>query len=124
MNVVDSSGWLEYFTNGPNAKHFASPVRDTANLVVPTVCIYEALKVTLRESSEENAARVFSIMQKGLVVDFTSQIAEQTSRISLDLHLPLADSAILATARAYNATLWTQDAHFSAISGVKYFSKR
>lgn len=124
MNVVDSSGWLEHFTDGPNARHFAPIICDTANLIVPTICIYEVMKVTLRESSEKDAFRVCAAMKKGTIADFTIWIAAKACKISLAHHLPLADSAILATAQACNATLWTQDAHFMSISGVRYFLKK
>ncbi|MCX7046188.1 MAG: cellulase family glycosylhydrolase [Candidatus Sumerlaeota bacterium] len=97
MNVVDSSGWLEHFTDGPNARHFAPIICDTANLIVPTICIYEVMKVTLRESSEKDAFRVCAAMKKGTIADFTIWIAAKACKISLAHHLPLADSAILAS---------------------------
>jgi len=124
MNIVDSSGWLAYFADEPNAKHFLNPLKDAASLVVPTITIYEVFKVVLRESSENDALQVTAAMQKGTVVDLTAQLAIAASKLSLENGLPMADSIILATAREFSATIWTQDADFKNIEGVKYFSKK
>ena len=124
MNIVDSSGWLAYFADEPNGKHFLIPLNDTASLVVPTVTIYEVFKVVLRESSENEALHAVVAMQKGTVVDLTPPLAIAASKLSLDYNLPMADSIILATAKEFDATLWTQDADFKNINGVKYFSKK
>ena len=123
MNIVDSSGWLAYFADEPNSKHFFIPLNDTAALVVPTLTIYEGFKVVLRESSENEALHAVVAMQKGTVVDLTSPLAIAASKLSLEHHLPMADSIILATAREFDATIWTQDAGFKNINGVKYFPK-
>ena len=124
MNIVDSSGWLAYFADETNAKHFLNPLQDTASLVVPTITIYEVFKVVLRESNENEALQAAAAMQKGTVVDVTVQLAITASKLSLEYSLPMADSIILATARAYNAILWTQDADFKNMPGVKYFLKK
>jgi len=124
MNIVDSSGWLAYFADEPNSKHFLIPLNDTASLVVPTVTIYEVFKVVLRESSENEALHAAVAMQKGTVVDLTSPLAIAASKLSLEHNLPMADSIILATAKEFDATLWTQDADFKNINGVKYFPKK
>jgi len=124
MNIVDSSDWLAYFADEPNGKHFLIPLNDTASLVVPTVTIYEVFKVVLRESSENQALHAVVAMQKGTVVDLTTPLAIAASKLSLEHHLPMADSIILATAKAFDATLWTQDADFKNINGVKYFPKK
>ena len=123
MNIVDSSGWLAYFADEPNAGHFLAPLNDAASLVVPTVTIYEVFKVVLRESSENNALQAVIAMQKGTVVDLTITLAIAASKLTLEHNLPMADSIILATARAFNATLWTQDSDFKNIGDVKYFPK-
>jgi predicted nucleic acid-binding protein len=124
MNIVDSSGWLAYFADEPNAKHFQTPLKDTASLIVPSVTIYEVFKVVLRESSENDALQSIAAMQKGAVVDLTAKMAIAASKLSLQNSLPMADSIILATAREFNAKIWTQDSDFKNISGVKYFSKK
>jgi predicted nucleic acid-binding protein len=124
MNIVDSSGWLAYFADEPNAKHFLAPLKDTASLIVPAVTIYEVFKVVLRESSENEALQAAVAMQKGTVVDLTATLAIAASKLSLQHRLPMADSIILATSQAFNAIIWTQDSDFKNIDGVKYFPKR
>ena len=124
MNVVDSSGWLEYFAGGKNASRFAAPLKDVDNLVVPAVSIYEVFKVLLRESGEEAALQGASAMQRGHVVDLTSQRSMAAATLSLQHSLPMADSIILAATREHEATLWTQDEDFKGLDNVKYFPKK
>jgi len=124
MNIVDSSGWLAYFADEPNAEHFLTPLNDTASLVVPTVTIYEVFKVVLRESSENEALQAAVAMRKGTVVDLTALLAIAASKLSLEHNLPMADSIILATAKEVNATIWTQDSDFKNMDDVKYFPKK
>ncbi len=124
MNVVDSSGWLEFFSAGPNADAFSEPILDLTSLIVPVVTIYEVCKVVLRESAESEALQAVAAMQKGKVIDMTAGIAINASKISLQHDLPMADSIILATARVYDCVVWTQDSHFEHLSGVKFFPKR
>jgi predicted nucleic acid-binding protein len=124
MNIVDSSGWLAYFADEPNAKHFLAPLNDSGSLVVPTVTIYEVFKVILRESGENDALQAVVAMRKGTVVDLTSPLAIAASKLSLEHNLTMADSIILATANEFNATLWTQDSDFKNIKNVKYFPKK
>ena len=124
MNIVDSSGWLAYFADEPNAEHFLTPLNDTASLVVPTVTIYEVFKVVLRESGENEALQAAVAMRKGTVVDLTAALAVAASKLSLEHNLSMADSIILATAKEVKATIWTQDSDFKNMTGVKYFPKR
>jgi predicted nucleic acid-binding protein len=123
MNVVDSSGWLEYFANGPNADFFAPAIEDTSNLVVPSITIFEVFKRVLQQRSESDALQVVALMQEGRVVKLDVSIALQAVRVSVDHKLPLADSIILATALADNAVLWTQDADFDGLPAVQYKEK-
>lgn len=123
MNIIDSSGWLSYFADEPSAKHFQPPLQDTNSLIVPVITIYEVFKVILRESSENQALQAIAAMQKGNVVELSTKLAISASRISLQLKLPMADSIILATAKDFNATIWTQDRDFKNIPGVNYFPK-
>ena len=123
MNIVDSSGWLAYFADEPNAKYFLTPLSDTDSLVVPTVTIYEVFKVVLRESSENEALQAAVAMRKGRVVDLTASMAIAASKISLEHKIPMADSIILATAKEFEATIWTQDSDFKNIDDVKYFPR-
>ena len=124
MNLVDSSGWLAYFADEPNAKHFLTPLSDSASLVVPTVTIYEVYNVILRECSENEALQAVVTMQRGTVVDLSAPLAIAASKLSLEHNLPMADSIILATAQEFNATIWTQDSDFKNMNNVKYFPKK
>ena len=124
MNVVVSSGWIEYFVNGRNANFFNSPIRDTDNLLVPIICLYEVFKRILMEFGEDEALQVIGIMSLGTVVELNRNIAIHAANISLQLKLAMADSIILATAQANDATLWTQDEHFKGLVGVKYVEKK
>jgi predicted nucleic acid-binding protein len=124
MNIVDSSGWLAYFADEPNAKHFLPPLSDSDLLVVPVITIYEVFKVILRESSVNEALQAVVAMQKGKGVDLNASLAIAASKLSLEHNLPMADSIILATAQEFKAVIWTQDSDFKNISNVKYFSKK
>jgi predicted nucleic acid-binding protein len=112
MNVVDSSGWVEYFFAGPNIEFFASPIEDTKNLLVPVVCLYEVFKKAIAVADEDRALQVIAQMKQGRVVPLTEEIALKSALISLKHQLPMADSFVFATAQAYDAVLWTQDEHF------------
>jgi uncharacterized protein with PIN domain len=68
MNIVDSSGWLEYFADGPNASFFSRPLAKTSDLVVPSITIYEVFKVVLRQRGESEALQAVALMQQGSVV--------------------------------------------------------
>ena len=124
MNVVDSSAWLEYFANGSNASFFAEPVEATDLLIVPSLTIYEVFKRVLQQRDENDALRAVTVMQQGSVVDLDARIALFAARVSLDTRLPMADSVVLATARLHQATLWTQDADFAGLQGVRYRSRK
>jgi len=124
MNVVDSSGWLEYFAGSTNASFFAPVVKVTDTLVVPTVCIYEVFKRLLAQRGEESALQAIGIMSLGIIADLTREIAVNAATISPEFNMVMADSIILATARTYDATLWTQDADFEGIGGVQFIEKK
>lgn len=123
MNVVDSSGWLEYFAAGPNADFFAPAIEATDELVQPTVGLYEVFRRVLQQRGEGDALQAIALMQQGVVVELTPPLALEAARTSVTLGLPMADSIILATARTFDATLWTQDADFAAVEGVRYIAK-
>lgn len=118
-NVVDSSGWLEYFTDSDRAEQFAAAIEDAENLIVPVISIYEIFKKVLRERGEDHALQVASIMQSGKVVEVDCALALEAARHPL----PLADSLIYATALRHDATLWTQDDHFKDLPNVRFFPR-
>lgn len=124
MNVVDSSAWLEYFAGGPNAGAFAPAVEDTAALAVPSLTLLEVYKRVLQQAGEAAALRAVTAMQQGAVVDLDAALAVAAARLGTELKLPLADSVVLATARACGAVLWTQDADFAGLPGVEFRARR
>jgi len=124
VNVVDSSGWLEYFAYGPNAGFFSEAIEAVGELVVPTISVYEVFKRVLVQRGEGAALRAAAAMQQGRIVDLTFPGSLAAARLSLDLGLPMADSMILATARAWDATLWTQDSDFAEIPGVRFIPRQ
>lgn len=123
MNLVDSSGWLEYFTDGKNADFFAGPIEDTEHLVVSAVNIYEVFKRILQQRDEHSALQAVAIMEQGRVIDLGSGLALSAAQISHEHNMPMADSMILATAREHEATVWTQDADFEGLGKVQYRPK-
>ncbi len=123
MNLLDSSAWLAFFANESNADQFAELLEFPDELIIPTVVIYEVFKVLLRESGEEDALAAYAAMSQGQIIEITPRLAVESARLSLRYRLPMADSMILAAAQARDAILWTQDADFSDIPGVKYYPK-
>jgi predicted nucleic acid-binding protein len=123
MNVVDSSGWLEFFGAGSNGSFFAPAIKASDELVVPTISIYEVYKQIVFQRDEEEALSAIGWMAVAQVADLTQEIALVAADLFMEYKLPMADSIILATARAYNATVWTQDKHFKDLPGVRYIEK-
>lgn len=123
MNIVDSSGWLEYFSDGANADCFAEPLGNIPELLVPTIILYEVFKVVCRQRGEDSALQATALMQQGRIIELSPSIALLAAKLSLDVKIPLADSIILATAQTHDATIWTQDNDFEGLPGVRYFTK-
>ena len=123
MNVVDSSAWLEYFADGPNAKHFAIPIENSHELLVPTIVLLEVFKRVSQQRDESQALQYVGVMQQGSVVELSSALALSAAAFGLRHKLPLADSIIYATARQANAIVWTQDSDFEGLEGVQYWPK-
>jgi predicted nucleic acid-binding protein len=124
VNVVDSSGWLEYFADSSNAEFFSEPINDTERLVVPTISLLEVFRRVLQQRGEEAALEAVAHMHQGKVVGLDAETALTAAKLGVALKLPLADSIILATARVWGATVWTQDADFEGIDNVRYIAKR
>jgi predicted nucleic acid-binding protein len=124
VNLVDSSAWLEYFADGPNAGFFAPAVEAPARLVVPSITILEVFKRVIQQRGEREALHIVAVMQQGGVIDLDGRIAIHAAKLGHELKLPLADSVILATARQEKATIWTQDADFEGLENVQYRAKR
>ncbi len=124
MNLVDSSGWIEFFLGGPNACIFASPLKEKGGLLVPSICIFEVFRSILRSKGREEALQVATQMKQGKVIDLDMSISLEAAKLSLELKLAMADSIILATARAHQAVFWTQDEDFKNLEGVKFIPKK
>ena len=124
MNVVDSSGWLEYFGNGPNADFFTPALAEESLLIVPSITIFEVFKRALLQRGQTAALQVTAMMQQGKVIELDAALATTAAQLSAELKLPMADSIILATARQCAATIWTQDADFEGLADVRFVRKR
>lgn len=124
MNVVDSSAWLEYFGDGPNASEFAKAIEDPDDLVVPALTVFEVFKRTLQIADEAAALDAVAVMMQGRIVDLDASLAIEAAKTSIDTSLAMADSIILATARAQDAVLWTQDSHFEDLEMVEFRPKK
>ena len=120
MNVVDSSAWLEYFAGGPNAGFFAPAIEETKELIVPSIVLLEVFKRFLQQRTESDALQAIAIIRQGQIVDLDGVLALSAAKIGVAHKLPLADSVILATARRFDATVWTQDEDFNGLPGVRY----
>ncbi len=123
LHLVDSSGWIEYFTDGPNAARFEEPVSDPDRLVIPTICLYEVFRVVLRERGEGDAIRAVAPMHRAREVPLSPALALEAAKLGFEQSLAMADAIILATARSVGAILWTLDADFEGFAGVRYFRK-
>ena len=124
MNIVDSSGWLEYFADSSNADFFAPAIEATEELVVPSITLYEVFKRVLEQRGHDDALQAVAAMQQGRVIGLDASLALYAGQLGDELKLPLADAAILATARRHDAILWTQDSDFCDLPQVEYRKKR
>jgi toxin FitB len=124
MNVVDSSGWIEYFLGRPNVGFFRTVIHDTSKLLVPTVCLIEVIRYVTRAASRDAAQEAAAQMQRASVVSLDEDLAHLAARLGLKHNLPLADAIVYATAQAHKATLYTQDDDFGKLPGVRYVRKK
>ncbi len=124
MNLVDSSGWLEYFADGPNAAFFAPAIEKSADLIVPTIVVFEVYKRVCQQRDRHAALQAVATLRAGRIIDLSLTLAIAAAAISNSERLPMADSIILATARVEHAVIWTQDADFKQITGVKFRAKK
>jgi predicted nucleic acid-binding protein len=124
VNLIDSSAWLEYFADGPNASFFAAPIEKTQELIVPTIVVLEVYKRILQQRSARTALEAVAVLRQGRTIDLTATLAIAAATLSHSEKLPMADSIILATARAENAVIWTQDVDFKDTPGVRFRARR
>lgn len=123
MNVLDSSVWLEIFAGTPLGRKYLPLAENADLLVVPTLSLFEVFRKILSKYDEHLGLQVVAQMKRGLVADLTMHLSLSAARLAHQYSLPMADSIMLATARAYDATLWTMDSDFKGIPGVRYISK-
>lgn len=121
--IVDSSGWLEYITDGPNADQFSQPIASRDRHLVSTVAIYEVSRWLERKRGPEAAELAVAMMNECTMIDLDSDLAVDAALLSTAHRLAMADAIILATARRFDAILWTQDADFKDLDGVRYVPK-
>ena len=122
--MIDSSGWIEFFADGPHAEEFASRLRNVTKVLTPTIAIYEVYKWIKRERSEEDALQAVATMKRTRILELTEELALTAADLSLAHGLAMADSMMLAAARAHGAQLVTTDTGFEGIEGVTIFSKK
>ena len=123
MNVVDSSGWIEYFFDSPRADLFAAAIEDVTKLLLPVVSIYEVHKVLSRKLPAGAVLSCLDVMRQGRVLDLTDKRAVAAADIASKHKLAMADAVIYSMAREFDATLWTQDVDYNRLAGVRYFEK-
>lgn len=123
MNVVDSSAWLEYFADGPNAKYFAKVIEEPDELLVPSITLLEVFKRISQQRDEPTALQYVAVMRQSAVAELDAELALHAAALGLRHKLPLADSVVYATAQATGALVWTQDTDFDGLPGVKFWRK-
>lgn len=124
MILVDSSGWIEFFTGGANASKYGSYLEQTSQVVTPTVVLYEVYKIVKRERTEEEALLAAAQIQKTRLIPLSESLALAAADASLEFRLAMADSVVYATARAEDAELVTSDRDLQGLPGVTYLPKR
>ena len=123
MHVVDSSGWIEYLQDTPRADLFATAIENRTQLLVPTIALFEVCKILSRSLDPALVTSCLDVMRMGRVVDFTDARAVMAARVARRHRLALADAALYAIALEHGGTLWTQDADYEGLPGVRYLSK-
>jgi predicted nucleic acid-binding protein len=123
VNLVDSSGWLEFFADGKNADFFATPIEETTSLIVSTINLYEVFKRIYQQRGEDQALKAMALMMQGQIIEVTSSISLEAAKFSADHKLPMADALIYITSASKKAALWTQDSDLKPFKGVQYIQK-
>jgi toxin FitB len=123
MNVVDSSGWIEFFMAGANGPQFKPVIEVRNELLVPTIALFEVHKILSRSLPEDLVDKCLTVMRLGKVLDFTDARAIAASKISKTHRLALADAAMYSMAQEHKATFWTQDVDYEGLPSVHYFPK-
>lgn len=123
MNVVDSSGWIEYFIDAAGADNFAAAIEKTDQLIVPAMSFFEVHRFLSRTVNAGQRGICLDIMRRGRVVELTVQRAIAASEAAQKHRLAMADAVMYSIAREFNATFWTQDVDYKDLPGVHYHAK-
>ena len=126
MILIDSYGWIEYFANGPLAESYAAFIEEAnaENTITPTIVTYEVYKRIKSVKGEQKALEAYAQMSRTKIVELTSPISLKAADISIALDLGMADSIVVATAKAYNAEIVTSDEHLKSLERVKFITKQ
>ena len=120
MTLVDSFGWIEYLAEGRLAGRYEEYLSNLAEVVTPTIVLYEVYKKLRRECKEEEALLVVAQIMKTKVVSLTEEISLLAAEVSLKQALPVADSVVYATALKEACPVVTSDPHFKGLEDVIY----
>lgn len=125
MILIDSYGWIEYFAEGPLAENYAAYIEkaDAENTITPTVIVYEVYKKIRITRDEQKALEAYAQIAQTKIIELTGPLSLEAADISLAANLGMADSIIVATARAYDAEIITSDEHLKSMKGVKFVKK-
>jgi predicted nucleic acid-binding protein len=123
MNVVDSSGWIEFFLAGVNGPTFKPVVEQRDSLVVPVIALYEVHKILSRKLPEVAVHQALDVMRLGRVVELTDRRAIAASLIATKHKLAMADAVMYSIALEHKATFWTQDVDYQGLESVRYCPK-
>lgn len=123
MNLVDSSGWIEFFRAGANGPVFKPVIEDRYHLLVPTIALFEVHKVLSRNLPANLVTQCLDVMRLGRVLDLTDKRAITASIIATRHRLAMADAAMYSLALEFEATFWTQDVDYQGLDGVRYSPK-
>ena len=123
MNVVDSSGWIEYFIDTTNADNFAPAIEKTALLIVPALSFFEVHRYLSRHADVKRREECLDVMQRGTVIELTTARAIAASNIAQKYKLAMADAVMYSIAQEFNATFWTQDVDYKDLPGVAFHAK-
>ena len=115
MILIDSSGWIEFFTDGPLAAEYSKYLKDLTRLVTPTIILYEVYKKIKKDRTEEDALFAVSLINRTSVVPLNESIALLAADLSLKHSLPMADAIVYATALEENCKVVTSDTHFKGL---------
>jgi predicted nucleic acid-binding protein len=123
MNLIDSSGWIEYLLGSPRADLFAPAIEQRDTLLVPVIALYEVHKILSRKLPAEKVEQALDVMRLGRVVDLTDRRAIAAAHVAVKHRLAMADAVMYSVALEFKATFWTQDVDYDSLPSVNYFPK-